>query len=150
MSDQQIRRAVCPGSYDPITLGHVDVLVVHSDRRGVSERVTRPAALGRVGDVAVRLLDVALHEAVILAQDVPDAPPSGDPKADAAVRKALDWLKANQKSDGGWDTGSFGEATSVTSLAVMSYLAAVSITRRWCRTIACPWCASPAWVVSPT
>ena len=27
MSDQQIRRAVCPGSYDPITLGHVDVLV---------------------------------------------------------------------------------------------------------------------------
>ncbi|MFC7491753.1 MULTISPECIES: pantetheine-phosphate adenylyltransferase [unclassified Knoellia] len=27
MSDQQIRRAVCPGSYDPITLGHVDVLL---------------------------------------------------------------------------------------------------------------------------
>ena len=27
MSDQQIRRAVCPGSYDPVTLGHVDVLV---------------------------------------------------------------------------------------------------------------------------
>lgn len=27
MSDQQIRRALCPGSYDPITLGHVDVVV---------------------------------------------------------------------------------------------------------------------------
>lgn len=27
MSQQQIRRAVCPGSYDPVTLGHVDVLV---------------------------------------------------------------------------------------------------------------------------
>ncbi|WP_035932569.1 pantetheine-phosphate adenylyltransferase [Knoellia aerolata] len=27
MSEQQIRRAVCPGSYDPVTLGHVDVLV---------------------------------------------------------------------------------------------------------------------------
>lgn len=27
MSDQQIRRAVCPGSYDPVTVGHVDVLV---------------------------------------------------------------------------------------------------------------------------
>ncbi|MEO6021047.1 MAG: pantetheine-phosphate adenylyltransferase [Knoellia sp.] len=26
MSEQQIRRAVCPGSYDPITLGHVDVI----------------------------------------------------------------------------------------------------------------------------
>lgn len=27
MSEEQIRRAVCPGSYDPITLGHLDVLV---------------------------------------------------------------------------------------------------------------------------
>jgi pantetheine-phosphate adenylyltransferase len=27
VSEQQIRRAVCPGSYDPVTLGHVDVLV---------------------------------------------------------------------------------------------------------------------------
>lgn len=27
MSEQQIRRALCPGSYDPITMGHVDVIV---------------------------------------------------------------------------------------------------------------------------
>ncbi len=26
MSDQHIRRAVCPGSYDPVTAGHVDVI----------------------------------------------------------------------------------------------------------------------------
>lgn len=26
MSDQQTRRAVCPGSFDPITVGHVDVI----------------------------------------------------------------------------------------------------------------------------
>lgn len=27
MSEHQIRRALCPGSYDPVTLGHVDVFV---------------------------------------------------------------------------------------------------------------------------
>lgn len=27
MSDDQTRRAVCPGSFDPVTVGHVDVLV---------------------------------------------------------------------------------------------------------------------------
>lgn len=26
MSEQQVRRAVCPGSYDPVTAGHLDVL----------------------------------------------------------------------------------------------------------------------------
>ncbi len=26
MSEQQLRRAVCPGSYDPVTAGHLDVL----------------------------------------------------------------------------------------------------------------------------
>ncbi|WP_035906080.1 pantetheine-phosphate adenylyltransferase [Knoellia subterranea] len=27
MTDQQIRRAVCPGSFDPVTAGHVDIFV---------------------------------------------------------------------------------------------------------------------------
>jgi hypothetical protein len=43
--------------------------------------------------------------------------------ADAAIRRALDFLKKNQKPSGAWD-GGFGEATSITSLAVMAYLAA--------------------------
>ena len=47
----------------------------------------------------------------------------GDPRADAAIVRALDWLKSSQKPDGGWESGSFGEATSVTSLAVMAFLA---------------------------
>ena len=56
------------------------------------------------------------------AQDAAD--PAPDPKADAAVHRALEWLKSSQKASGGWESGNFGEATSVTSLAVMAYLAA--------------------------
>jgi Prenyltransferase and squalene oxidase repeat len=46
-----------------------------------------------------------------------------NPAVDAAIRRALAHLKVTQKSSGGWDSG-FGEATSITSLAVMAYLAA--------------------------
>src|SRR5262249_2856676 len=34
-----------------------------------------------------------------------------------------DFLKSSQKDDGAWESGHFGKATSVTSLAVMAYLA---------------------------
>jgi hypothetical protein len=56
------------------------------------------------------------------------APPTGvRPRAtptDHALRRALDYLKSSQKEDGGWESGGFGRATSVTSLSVMAFLAA--------------------------
>ena len=55
------------------------------------------------------------------AQDVSAAP---EPKADAAIHRALEWQKSAQKPSGAWESGNFGEATSITSLAVMAYLAA--------------------------
>ena len=45
-------------------------------------------------------------------------------QADAAIKKALEYLKAHQQRDGAWVSGSFGPATSVTSLGVMAFLAA--------------------------
>lgn len=42
---------------------------------------------------------------------------------DAAARRGLDYLKASQKPDGSWESGTFGRATSVTSLAVLAFLA---------------------------
>jgi hypothetical protein len=59
------------------------------------------------------------------AQDLPadNAATPADPKTDAAIHRALDFLKASQKPSGAWESGSFGEATSVTSLAVMAFLA---------------------------
>lgn len=64
------------------------------------------------------------HRSAGRAQDVPDPaalrPP--DPKAEAAIKRALDYLRTSQKPDGSWEA-SFGKATSVTSLAVMSFLA---------------------------
>jgi hypothetical protein len=54
----------------------------------------------------------------------PEAPKyRANPAADAAIRRALDHLKTTQKQNGSWE-GGFGEATSITSLAVMAYLAA--------------------------
>src|SRR5262249_49355848 len=43
--------------------------------------------------------------------------------ADAAIGRALQYLKTAQKPDGAWEAGGFGRATSITSLAVMAYLA---------------------------
>lgn len=60
----------------------------------------------------------------VRAQNAPGAaPPPSNSEIDAAVLRALDWLKANQKPDGAWESGGFGKATSVTSLAVLSFLA---------------------------
>ena len=47
----------------------------------------------------------------------------GPGRADAAIGRALLYLRETQKDDGGWDAG-FGRATSTTSLAVMAFLAA--------------------------
>ncbi len=40
------------------------------------------------------------------------------------MKRGLDYLKSVQKPDGAWESGGFGRATSVTSLAVMAFLAA--------------------------
>ncbi|HEV3165239.1 MAG TPA: prenyltransferase/squalene oxidase repeat-containing protein [Isosphaeraceae bacterium] len=62
----------------------------------------------------------------IQAQDLPPtiATNQPNPQADAAMRRALDYLKSAQEADGAWTSGGFGKATSVTSLAVMAFLAA--------------------------
>ncbi len=58
-------------------------------------------------------------------QELPGPPPESysNPETDRAVHRALEYLKAAQEADGSWESGGFGKATSVTSLAVMSYLA---------------------------
>lgn len=60
----------------------------------------------------------------IAAAPAPPPPTPADPGADRAIRRALDHLKGTQKPDGAWESGGFGRATSVTSLAVMAFLAA--------------------------
>ncbi|MGE3818712.1 MAG: prenyltransferase/squalene oxidase repeat-containing protein [Isosphaeraceae bacterium] len=44
--------------------------------------------------------------------------------SDRSVARGLAYLKGAQKPDGSWESGGFGRATSVTSLAVMAFLAA--------------------------
>ena len=59
------------------------------------------------------------------AQDIPaDSAAPANPAADAAIHRALEHLKTTQKPSGAWESGSFGEATSVTSLSVMAFLSA--------------------------
>jgi hypothetical protein len=58
-------------------------------------------------------------------QDLPEAPRASysNAETDAAARLALDFLAGAQQGDGSWESGGFGKATSVTSLAVMGFLA---------------------------
>jgi hypothetical protein len=74
---------------------------------------------------AIAILVVSPAAGSALAQAVPSegAKNPANPAADAAIRRALEHLRVTQKPDGGW-AGGFGEATSITSLAVMAYLAA--------------------------
>lgn len=51
------------------------------------------------------------------------APTFSNAEIDGAIRRGLEYLKASQKPDGAWESGGFGKATSVTSLAVMAFLA---------------------------
>jgi hypothetical protein len=84
----------------------------------------RRLMLGLAALAIVRVLATAEPPA-LAAQEAPEGAPArvAPPKADAAVRRALDYLKSSQKPDGAWESG-FGRATSVTSLAVMAFLAA--------------------------
>ncbi len=51
------------------------------------------------------------------------APTPVDPRADSAAARALEYLKSAQKDSGAWTFGDGREATSITSLSVMAYLA---------------------------
>jgi hypothetical protein len=64
--------------------------------------------------------------ASLCAQDLPSeaAPGLRNAATDTAVARALEFLKKAQEPDGSWRSGGFGKATSVTSLAVMAFLAA--------------------------
>ena len=44
--------------------------------------------------------------------------------SDAAIHREFEYLRSAQRPDGAWESGGFGPATSVTSLAVMAFLAA--------------------------
>lgn len=58
------------------------------------------------------------------AQDLPpDAATPADPEADRAVRRGLDYLRAAQQPGGAWTLGDGREATSITSLSVLAFLA---------------------------
>lgn len=61
----------------------------------------------------------------VFSQDLADdpAPTPADPRADASVARALAYLKTVQKDSGAWTFGDGREATSITSLSVMAYLA---------------------------
>ncbi len=69
---------------------------------------------------------VVLLLAVSLVRPVPTraAEPAAPSASDAAIHRALEYLRTAQRPDGAWDSGGFGPATSVTSLAVMAFLAA--------------------------
>jgi hypothetical protein len=78
----------------------------------------------------MRLPALAFALAFLTAWPAPGQAPPGPPppafsnaETDAAIRRALDHLRATQKPDGAWESGGFGKATSVTSLAVMAFLA---------------------------
>lgn len=58
----------------------------------------------------------------VRGQDLPAAIPV-NPEADQAARRALDYLKSTQQPSGAWVLGDGREATSITSLAVLAYLA---------------------------
>ncbi len=93
--------------------------------------VTGPGRLGHSAPGTHRLSRLLIFMVLTLgltvrsarAQDLP-APAPASPAADRSMKKGLDYLKSAQKGDGAWESGGFGRATSVTSLAVMAFLAA--------------------------
>jgi hypothetical protein len=90
------------------------------------QRLTiRPLLKTTVALVLSLLLEPGAARAV--RADDPGSSAPGRPAApavDAAIHRALEHLRSSQRSDGAWDSGGFGPATSVTSLVVMAFLAA--------------------------
>jgi hypothetical protein len=84
--------------------------------------MTRPR---RLYAVAIALALGALPMTAVRAQDVPSAEGqrASDPRTDHALRRALDYLRAAQRPSGAWTLGDGRDATSITSLAVLAFLA---------------------------
>jgi hypothetical protein len=77
--------------------------------------------VSRLTAIASALL--VLSPVLVCAQEAP--PPAAEATAiDRSVKRGLEYLRSTQKPDGAWESGGFGRATSVTSLAVMAFLAA--------------------------
>jgi hypothetical protein len=75
-----------------------------------------------------RLLALAILAILAPSACAQDLPPDGlaapaNPRADEAARRALDYLKSNQRPNGSWTLGDGREATSITSLSVLAFLA---------------------------
>jgi hypothetical protein len=71
---------------------------------------------------------LALLLAASPAAPAQDLPPDGaaapaNPRADEAARRALEYLKSTQRPNGSWTLGDGREATSITSLSVLAFLA---------------------------
>ncbi len=47
-----------------------------------------------------------------------------EPRIDAGIRRALQWLAAEQKPSGAWQAGEYGDSTAATSLAILAFMAA--------------------------
>ncbi len=62
---------------------------------------------------------------LLLLLPAQDLPPESPPNlaADRSIRRALDYLQSTQQPSGAWTLGDGREATSITSLSVLAYLA---------------------------
>ncbi len=94
------------------------------ETQGVQDGIPTRSVGTRAMGIGAWVMVTLCLAAPLRAQDITVDPPASDPKADAAIKKALEFLKTSQKPSGAWESGNFGEATSITSLAVMAYLSA--------------------------
>ena len=67
---------------------------------------------------------IAVCVCTVAVSATAQAQPIGDRAVDASIARALEFLATQQSEVGAWRTDSWGESTAITSLAVMSYLAA--------------------------
>lgn len=93
----------------------------------VPDRYTRRTAL-RISLAAalVALRELAACPGVSEAASAAATGPFADelePSVDNSIRRALSWLATEQRPNGSWSAGDYGESTAATSLAIMALLA---------------------------
>ena len=74
MSDGSPVVAICPGSYDPVTLGHVDII-----RRAAEIFETVPGVIGQIHSGSLRAIAVSSERRASYLPDVPTIAESGVP-----------------------------------------------------------------------